>query len=563
MSNAFTHGLLANPAPLKDAILRMMRTLSTGPLFRWRFSGFRPQEILFSPVDLHLADPAIAHEFYHGRFPLSGRVVHAGMHSPFALKAPTIEWETALHDFSWLKHMDAAQTAIAAAHARSLLNAWIDSTDYKMGGLPWRGDVVGRRITAWISHAPMLLNEASEVFHKRFLRSLGFQVRFLRTAVARMEDNEARLIADIALAFAALTLPVSEKQKNAARKNLNASLAKQILPDGGHISRNPAILIDLLTELISLRHSYAEGNEAPPHGVIAAIERMLPALRFFIHRDLSLAHFNGVGPILPERLDILLQLDDTEAGLFTYAPHSGYQRLSMGHTTVIADTGTIPPRAASGHANAGCLAFEMSSGAHRFIINCGIDPFGPKSYAMIGRSTAAHSTATVNDTSSCHFKAKRGQNRIVFGPTKVKTEQIEGNDRCGFIASHNGYATRFNLIHERGIGLSHKGDIIDGYDRFYSPGEELPSANGRDQVALRFHLHPDVEISHLGNGELYLEIKGGDAWTFSSPDIAPQLEDSIDLAGLDGPQRCRQIVLHLRPSLISKARWRLKRTNNQ
>lgn len=559
MSSALTHGLQANAIPLKEMMLRTLRTVWAGPLFRWRFSGFHPQEILFSPVDLHLADASIAHEFYHGRFPLAGRVVHTGTYSPFAVEAPTAQWETALHNFSWLKHMDAAQTAIAFAHARSLLSAWIDSTNYKTGGIPWRGEVVGKRITAWICHAPMLLGGASDSFRKRFLRSLGFQVRFLRTAIARMENNENRLTADIALAFAALTLPMSEKRKIITRKNLEVSLAKQILPDGGHISRNPAVILDLLTELISLRHAYSGGNETPPHGVITAIERMLPALRFFMHRDATLARFNGVGPILPERLTTVLQLDETDGGLFTYAPHSGYQRLAKGETTIIADTGAIPPRAASAHADAGCLAFEMSSGTHRFIINCGIDPFGPKDYTMVGRSTAAHSTATINDTSSCRFKTKHDQTRIISGPDKVKIEPINAEGRCGFIASHNGYAARFGLMHERGLALSAKGDIIDGYDHFFTPGEEKLSANARDQVAIRFHLHPDVEVSHQGSGELYLEIKGGDIWTFSSPDIPPQLEDSIDLANLNGPQRCRQIVLHLRPSLKARARWRLKR----
>ncbi len=105
---------------------QFMRRLWVGPLFRWRFSGFRPHKILAHPVDLHLADPMMAHEFYHGRFAFTGHVVRSGAVSPFSLVPPTPEWEAALHDFHWLRHMAAAGSNLAAAHARALLEDWLD-----------------------------------------------------------------------------------------------------------------------------------------------------------------------------------------------------------------------------------------------------------------------------------------------------------------------------------------------------------------------------------------------------------------------------------------------------
>ncbi|MHC5305989.1 heparinase II/III family protein [Bartonella sp. LJL80] len=556
---------LAGNQPLKTssaayAATKLLRRLRVGPLFRWRFSGFRPQRILAEPVDLHLADPDMAHEFYHGRFALAGRIVQAGSISPFAIEPPTPAWEAALHDFSWLRHMDAARTPLANAHARSLMNDWIDQSGKRMKGPAWQADVVARRLVAWLCHARMLLDGAGDSFEKRFLRSLGFQFRFLRIAIHNMDENEHRLQAAAALCFASVALPVSPAMKRAAQLQLVRSLTRQILPDGGHISRNPAVLLSLLTELLALRHLYAHSSETAPRLLVDSVERMLPALRFFVHQDQTLAHFNGVGPVLPERLGVVLGLDETAGHPFSHAPHSGYQRLHANQTTVIADTGTVPPRAVSYKAAAGCLSFEMSSGADRFIINAGMDPFGPSDYRQLARATAAHSTATLNDTSSCKFQKNSSHKdaALVSGPTAVKIERVEGAERIGFVASHNGYVTPFNLMHERGLVLSADGNVIDGFDRFFANANTAVKSDGRDHVAVRFHLHPHVEVSHDGNS-LRLEVMGGDAWSFMSPDADIQLEDSIDFADLNGPKRTRQIVLNFRPALTEKVRWRFTR----
>ena len=44
---------------------------------------------------------------------------------------------------------------------------------------------------------------------------------------------------------------------NRANALLADEIDEQILPDGGHASRNPRVLIDLLTDLLPLRQIYA------------------------------------------------------------------------------------------------------------------------------------------------------------------------------------------------------------------------------------------------------------------------------------------------------------------
>ncbi|AGF75099.1 hypothetical protein BAnh1_12310 [Bartonella australis AUST/NH1] len=544
---------------------QFLRRLWVGPLFRWRFSGFRPHKILAHPVDLRLAEPAMAHEFYHGRFAFAGSIVHVGATSPFLVIPPTPEWEAALHDFHWLRHMTAARSELAKVHARSLLEDWLDHSSKGMKGRPWDGSVVTRRLISWICHSQMLLEGASERFEKRFLRALGFQFRYLRVSIRSMENNDQRLLAAIALTFASLALPISAAMKGKVRTSLVGELSRQIFVDGGHISRSPAILLSLLSDLLSLRHLYMHSDETAPRILIDSVERMLPALRFFVHEDRTLARFNGVGPIMPAYLSAILDLDEAAGHPFSHARYSGFQRLHANQTTILADTGKFPPRFAAEHACSGCLSFEMSSQGNRFIINAGIDSYGREKYRHLGRVTAAHSTATVNDHSVgvFHNKKNKRASLLLRGPTDVRVRRIEGPEVTGFIARHDGYIRSFNLFHERGLVLSANGKMIEGFDRFFAPrngrlNRHKEDQNGQNNVAVRFHLHPQVEVSRDGD-YVRLAVKGGLGWLFVSLDTDICLEDSIDFAGLTGPQRTRQIVLYFRPALQEKIRWRFTR----
>src|SRR5690606_30991244 len=143
--------------------------------------------------------------------------------------------------------------------------------------------------------------------------------------------------------YAALSLPAPAAQLRSASRHLAAELERQILPDGGHVSRNPMALLELLADLLPLRHTYANQAESPPPELIAAVERMLPALRFFRHRDGALALFCGMGATGQDRVAAILRHDDTAGQPLTNMHYSGYQRLTMGGTTIIADTGVAPP----------------------------------------------------------------------------------------------------------------------------------------------------------------------------------------------------------------------------
>jgi uncharacterized heparinase superfamily protein len=546
-----------------EAWRRFRRRMRSGPIARWRFAGRAPDRILIAPPDLRNADPHIAQEFYAGRYYLGGVVVETRGQSPFFVDAPNANWLRALHNFQWLRHMREAGTDIAAAHARSLVNDWINTQGKTVTGQSWDPEIVAQRLIAWLQHSNVVLKGADLGFYRAFLKSIALQIRYLRRLAPELEAGEPRLTARIALAFASLSLPVATIKQRAAARNLEQDLKEQILPDGGHISRNPLVLLELLADLLPLRQTYAIQSAALPQGLIAAIERMLPALRFFRHQDGALALFNGVGLTRSERVVAVLRHDESGGLPLLSAPHSGYQRLAMGGVTVIADTGKPPPVSASREANAGCLSFEMSSGRHRYIVNAGIDRNGPEEFRVLARATAAHSTATLNDTSSCRFSLSPGMTKmlgtaLIGGPKTVTLQRSDGDGWQGFTARHDGYVPAFNFFHERSLVLSNAGSVLEGTDRFVRSSAK--NGNGANVAAIRFHLHPNVRPIINAEGHLMLLAEGGDSWVFTCNEIAPKLDQSIFFAGVTGPVKTQAILLECSVSEFPEVHWRFTRT---
>ena len=338
------------------------------------------------------------------------------------------------------------------------------------------------------------------------------------------------------------------------------------MPDGGHISRNPGALVELLSDLLPLRQTFAARNIAPPPALLNAIDRMMPMLRFFRHGDGSFALFNGMSNAPSDLVATLLAYDDTHGVPMANMPHTGFQRLDAGTTTVIIDTGPPPPPNVSQEAHAGCLSFELSSGPSRIVVNCGMPSTGRDNWRSFARSTAAHSTLTYHDTSSCQFIELSAMKRllqgapVVSGPVNVESYREAMADGDLLTTSHDGYLARFGVMHRRVLMISQDGGRLDGEDTVSpAPGARI-KGDGTD-FALRFHLHPAVKASRLTDARgVMLVLPNRDVWTFEALDDKVDLEDSVFLAGNDGPRRTAQIVIRQDSRHASSVRWSFVRS---
>ena len=344
-------------------------------------------------------------------------------------------------------------------------------------------------------------------------------------------------------------------------KRLVDELESQILPDGGHVSRNPAMLVELLLDLLPLRQAFTTRNVSPPPQLLNAIDRMMPMLRFFRHGDGNFALFNGMGPTAADQIATILAYDDTRGAPVANAPHSGYQRLVLKDLLVLVDAGRPPPIAVSQEAHASALAFELSSGGQRIVVNCGLPATNRESWRQLARATAAHSTATLNDTSSCQFRAS-GMFRnligipIVSGPQRVSIAREDREDDIVLRVSHDGYADRFGIVHQRSLMLISSTRRLDGEDAFVPvEGRALPQG-AKDEFALRFHLHPAIKANRLSDGHgVMLMLPNREVWNFDAHEDRVELEESVYLAGAEGPRRTLQIVVYGRARQVPRVHW--------
>ncbi|PZQ13086.1 MAG: heparinase [Ancylobacter novellus] len=524
-------------------------------------TGRTPEKLLIAPQDLRTTDPTRAGEIYAGTFTLAGKAVEVRGASPFLVEPPSRDWAAALHGFGWLRHLRAADTSLARANARSLVDEWIAARRGR-DAVAASPAVLARRLISWLCHSPLILDGADRAFYRRFLKSLARQTRQLGGSAGGAPEGASRLLAQAALAYAGLCLAGETRLLKTAAKALGDEIERQILPDGGHVSRNPATLVDLLLDLLPLRQAFSARNVQPPQALITAIDRMTPMLRFFRHGDGEFAQFNGAGPTPTDLVATILAYDDVRGLPVEDAPHSGYQRFSAGEALVIMDAGAPPPFALSSEAHAGCLSFEFSSGIERIVVNCGAPRFGRADWEAAARATAAHSTATIGDQSSCRFASDRLRRfvgaRILSGPSAVEAKRVRDDRGVTVTASHDGYAKRFGVIHERAVTLSPDGLRLSGADVFRAA--EGRAIEGDPRVALRFHLHPSVRASARQDGQgVVLALPGGTGWAFSSPGFPVTLEEGISLASAHGPRRSEQIVIHATVRGAPEIAWAFER----
>jgi uncharacterized heparinase superfamily protein len=543
---------------------RRLRRLAALPGGALGSLGATPAErLLIAPQDIRTADPAIAGEMYSGYFAFAGKIVNARGRSPFEIESGSPDWQRVLTGFSWLRHSRAANTALARANARALVDDFLSGVGVAKEDIAWEPRVVIRRTLSFLSQSPIILEGADASFYRRFMRGLARNQHFLEHQFAAGITGESRLFTAIALAELGLCLKTSAKYQRWSTKLLSEELQAQILPDGGHISRNPQALIDLMFDLLPLRQAYAARAAQPPPQLLNAIDRMLPMLRLLRLGDGTLALFNGMGVTAPDLLATALAYDDARVGTLNNATHSGYYRVEAFDAVLIVDAGQPPPPVFSAQANAGCLAFEFSVGLQRLVVNCGGADISRKKAREAARATAAHSTLVVADRSSCRFAGQNGlekllDGQILYGPKHVKVAREEQTERSVLSLSHDGYRSPFGFVHERRLALEANGRRLDGHDSLRPVGRR--AKDKPLDFAVRFHIHPAVSLKLVRDGQaVLLGMPDESRWLFDAQNLAVEIEESIFFAAADGPHSCGQIVVYGRTDTLTDIGWTFRR----
>ena len=485
-----------------------------------------------------------------GRFRLAGHSVDIRQGSIFDQPPPSREFAAALHGFDWLRHLEAAGGELAREFALKLTQHWLNR-NARYTTPAWLPEVTAERFLNLFCHGGFFLADLDEAWRPKFFISLRDQSILLARSLVKAADGLPRVKCAAALALAGHCLS-DERIAAAGLKRLSVELKRQILPDGGHVSRSPEQLLDVVRLLTMLKQARARTGQETEPALEEILDRMLLLLKFFRLGDGGLAVFGGGSEEDPRIIAGLLAQDQRQDQRLTHLPESGFHRLALGRGIVLFDAGAPPEGGFSTAAHAGCLSFEMSSGAHRLVVNCGAFAGRDLSWQRALRSTPAHSTLTLDDRSQATVLTEKilasllGA-RLVGGPAKVETRRLESAHGLSVEASHDAYVAHYGLVHQRRMTLSRGGFTLTGADRLI-PVQRDPPSGHRDArhglpFAIRFHIHPDVRLSLAqGGSSVILKLPNGEGWRFRCGGGDLSVEESIYFGG-GTARRAEQIVI--------------------
>jgi uncharacterized heparinase superfamily protein len=510
---------------------RFRNMVFANPVYRLTLLGQPPKRLTRLPPTAWPGDPA------RGAAIAAGRLVCAGQ----ALEADRPAWHSRaldpavvaeLNSFVWLDDLAAQGDEPAKRRARDMIADWLErAPDWHP--VAWAPHVMGQRIVTWLAQAAFLARGRNDELGPRILASLTRQVVHLGRTFGRGAEGVPRLIAIKGLVYAALCGIGSPRRAAKALRRLRRELAHQILPDGGHVSRAPSLHLRALATLVDIRGMLEAADRAVPVEVHAAIERMAPLVRYFRHGDGGLALFNGGVEEEPVFVEAVMERAGI-AGDPPPIPHDlAFQRMAAGNTLVLLDAGPAPPKGYDSEAHAGTLSIEVSAGPERVIVNCGAFPAPDDSWERAQRSTAAHSTLTIDDTNSAEQLDDGGMGN---GPQHVESTRDESDGNIWVSASHDGYRTNFNMTHRRRLFLSRGGDDLRGEDTLQGPH--------KGHFAMRFHLHPEVTPEVIQNGAaVLLRLHSGKAWRLQASGGRIELAESVYLGRRGEMWRSSQVVV--------------------
>lgn len=482
-----------------DLVGRSGETVPHNAVYRLRLSGPTPAGLTAIPKDPRPANRARGQAILKGRWRFGSQVVETPPdHAPWGPAFPSLHFADRIHRFHWLRDLTANGQA-GEARARSLVASWVEAFG-KWESFAWRLPVVADRQINLLSAGPWLLGGLEDGTRASLLDLLARQGRHLLASGGEEQEPGGRFRVAVATALSGAVIPDLSRALDAGLAMLEQECGQQILADGGHVSRSPAALAEALFDIQVVEELLLRLGVNAPAFLTRLQPRMAAMLGFFSPPDGGLLADNGGGdgliPGSPGLGEAALSPYGATASRFSFARLSGYQRVQAEDLTLYLDTGQGPNRLYGGQTHAGALSITIDDGPDRLIGPCAAHPDLDPVLRDAARRTPAHSVLSIDgeDSAIFAFDALTGL-RAPDGPPSVSARRLEENDQFLLEGQHGGWRVRHGLIYRRRLYIGKDGARIIGEESLSRPmSETAPAGGGRPPFAVRFHLHPAVQV---------------------------------------------------------------------
>jgi len=444
------------------------------------------------------------------------------------------------HRFGFLRDLAALDDRVRTAPvAERLMQDWLAAHGETVAEPAWRADHCGWRILHWAAHAPLILSSRDIVYRSSVLNTLARTARHLDRTADRAPIGNARVAAWAGVVAAGLLIPGGDVRRAFGEAGLARALASGFSEDGGVVSRSPKDQIEAIELIALLASAYDARNEVLPDFIETLRTRAVAALLGIAMGDGALSSWQGAGPVSAAAVQRVVTASGVRTRPLRQARDWGYQRLAAGATVVVVDVAPPPASRIAGIGCASTLAFELSDGEQRLIVNCGGGERLPTDLVQGLRTTAAHSTLALDDRNSTAI-LEDGSLGAGVGAVELDRTELDGGSRID--ATHDGYAKRLGFLHKRMLALSANGRELRGEDSLLPAPRRRKSATAG--FAIRFHLAPGVEVTPTADGQAaLLRIDHGPLWQFRCRGGALTVEESLWIDANGRPRATTQFVI--------------------
>ncbi|MEO7634171.1 MAG: heparinase II/III family protein [Sphingomicrobium sp.] len=545
-------------APGERAIVRK---LARGSFLSRLKHARQPLKLAAVPRDHVAGDRKRGDAILAGRLTVGSEAV-ALAELNFAELGATSPLAARVQGFAWLRDLAAAATRETGARlAEAAVGRWLLAHGAKPDDA-WAPHLWGERLLFWTAYAPYILSSGETGYRSALLNTIARGARHLDHHADKEPAGLKRVTAWCGVVTAGLLVQGGVARVARGEAGLARALGGAQFDDGGLISRSPFEQILLVDRLGLLRACYQAAKQTVPEGIEAASSAALAALHGVTMGDGAMSSWQGCGPGVAARLTALIEGCGLRARPLRAARGWGYQRLSALGTIVVLDAAPPPPPKIAANSSASTLAFELSDGGQRLVINCGGPGPVPTSLSagLIDglRTTAAHSTLVLGDTNST---AILPDGSLGKGVEDVEIARSEDNDASRIEAAHDGYTRAFGLIHKRSLMLGNDGKELRGADQLTPKGRK--KVRGSIEYAVRFHLAPSVEATITADGMgAILRSPGAPPWNFRCRGGQLALDESLWIDGRGVAQRSSQLAVTGEVSALGgEIGWQFRRTS--
>ncbi len=422
-----------------------------------------------------------------------------------------------LNNFFWLFTIDLKSSR---NKVQTILEKWMDN-NIRYSNKVWDLNVLSKRVISWISNTKLTYEDGKETYKEKFNYLIRKQVNHLKFEIDRSNIIEDKVIGCVAIILTGL----GYKDKNFLAygfKLLSKIIQVSFDSEGFPKSRSFRQLIFYLKYFILVRELLKETNNDIPEYLDETIYYLGQGYNLFCQNKNISNLFNGNHEIKNETFDKYLEIHGYKFNC-KLNEIGGYALLKDNKSQIIMDLGRPPEKKFSQNYQSGTLSFEFSYLNNKIITNSGYFQKEKHQLNSISRSSIAHSTLVIDDSSIVNF------NNGIYGYKYVKKnfniirkKVIKDTNKWILQAAHDSYKKKYNIIHERQIEFFTKKFHLRGKDII-----EMKDKNLSYNFEIRFHLHPKIKATKtIDNRSILLEIDDS-GWKFMAENNTIDVETGL------------------------------------